>query len=240
MEELLKALEPYQRWDPQGWVAVYQRLPLPVAGGMIALGLLMLLFGSGRLFRVVAGPIGAIVGFIWAPILAQRFGFGAAQTQIRTVAAGMLFGLGILFPPAATFFAAGIPAGLIAGEVAGSNDWALGFVPAFIVVGALGVALHRYIGAIASSAVGSWLLVLGALGVMPGAGWVKQVAAQPWGLLVAAFLFTLAGSVYQLFVRLSPEERERIKAERATAKSKLKKQKDLEDRWANYSKNRGN
>jgi hypothetical protein len=240
LEELLKALEPYQRWDPEGWVAVYSKLPVVAAVVMIALGLVMLLFGSGRMFRVVAGPIGALVGFVWAPILAQRFGFGAAQGQIRTVAAGVLFGLGVLFPPAATFFAAGVPAGLIAGEIAGSNDWALGFVPAFIVVGALGVAMHRYIGAIASSAVGSWLLVLGALAVMPGAGWVKQVAAQPWGLLVAAFLFTLAGSVYQLFVRLSPEERDKMKAERAAAKSKLKHQKDLEDRWANYSKNRGN
>ncbi len=95
MEELLRALEPYQRWDPQGWVAVHQKLGTPIAAGMVAAGLLMLLFGSGRLFRVVAGPIGALVGFLWAPLLAVRFGFAGAQTQIRTVAAGALFGLAL-------------------------------------------------------------------------------------------------------------------------------------------------
>ena len=239
MEELLKAVEPYQRWDPQGWVAVHRALGTPLAIGLVVAGLLMLLFGSGRLFRVVAGPIGALVGFLWAPLLAQRFGLIQASSQIRAVATAGLFGLGLLFPPAATFFAAGIPAGLIAGEVAGSADWALGFVPAFVVVGALGVAMHRYIGAVTSSAVGSWLLVIGALGIAPKAGWVTQLAGQPLGLMVGAFLFTLAGSVYQLFVRLSPEERAKLKADRETVKKKLKDKKALEERWSNYSKDKG-
>ncbi len=239
MDELLKAVEPYQRWDPQGWVAVHKVLGTALAAGLVAAGVLMLLFGSGRLFRVVAGPIGALVGFLWAPMLANRFGFASAAPQIRAVATAGLFGLGILFPPAATFFAAGVPAGLVAGEIAGMSDWPLGFIPGFVVVGALGVAMHRYISTVLSSAVGSWCLVIGALGIAPKAGWVGPVAAQPWGLLLAALLFALAGSVYQLFVRLSPEERDRMKAEKAQAKKKLKEKKALEDRWANYSKDKG-
>ena len=82
-------------------------------------------------------------------------------------------------------------------------------------------------------------MVLGVLGLSPTAGWAQQVANQPVGLLVAAALFTLAGSIYQLFVKLSPDERAKFKTEQAQAKIRLAEKKRIEDRWTHYTDDKG-
>ena len=52
-------------------------------------------------------------------------------------------------------------------------------------------------------------------------------------------LFAVAGAVFQLFVRLSPEERARLSDEKRRAKKRRSEQKAVEERWANYSKDKG-
>ena len=142
MEQLQSAFEPYRHFDPMGWVGVFRFLP--VWGGLVAMGVgvLMLLFGGRQLFRLVAGPLGALIATVWAAPLAQRLGFGANLRQIVLVSTIGLFGAGLVWPPAVIFFAFGVPAGLAGGQLAG-NDWLLGFGPAFLVGGAIGVVLHR-------------------------------------------------------------------------------------------------
>lgn len=240
METFLRAIEAYQRFDPAGWVALFRIFPVWAGGALMLGGALMTLYGGGRLFRLVAGPIGAAVGFLWAPILATRLGFAPQANQARIVATVGIAGLGLLYPPAAIFFAFGIPCGMVAGEMAGVNDWLLGFIPGFFFGGVLAMAAHRYIGAIVSSLVGAWLLVLGLLAALhPFTSLVDSVSQQPWGVLIAALLFAIAGGVYQLFVRLSPEVREALKQEKRKAKKKLAEAKMIEKRWANYSKDKG-
>lgn len=237
---LLKSLEAYQRFDPGGWIDVYRALPF--WGGLLAIaaGALMLMFGNGRLFRLVAGPLGALVAVLWAPLLAHKLGFPTSSNQVTLVAAIALAGLGFLFPPGALFFVCGVPGGLIAGELVGGSDWVLGFFPGLLVAGALGAAAHRFLGAIASSVAGAWLIVLGLLAALSPLGTLSaSLAAQPWGCIIAAGLFAIAGAVFQLFVRLSPEERARISDEKKRAKKRRAEQKATEDRWANYSKNKG-
>jgi hypothetical protein len=239
MEEFLRAIEAYQRFDPPGWVSLFRFFPM-WAGILLALsGLLMMLFGGGKLFRVVAGPLGAAVGFLWTPLLATKLGYGPQGAQLRIVATIGIGGLGLLLPAGATFFAFGIPIGLVAGDMAGS-DWVLGFIPAFFIGGLIAVVLHRYIGAVASSLVGAWALVIGLLSALhPFTPLVESVAQQPWGVLIAALLFAVAGAVYQLFVQLSPEAREAYKLEKHQAKKKVKEQKEIESRWSRYSKDKG-
>ena len=86
MEQLQSAFEPYRHLDPIGWVGVFRFLP--VWAGLIAIvvGVLMLLFGGRQLFRLVAGPLGALIATVWAAPLAARLGFGASIRQITLVA----------------------------------------------------------------------------------------------------------------------------------------------------------
>ena len=240
METFLRAIEAYQRFDPAGWVSLFRFFPAWAGGLMIVGGVLMMLFGGGKLFRLIAGPLGAAVGFLWAPVLANKLGYAPQAEQARVVAAIGIAGLGFLFPPAATFFAFGIPVGLVAADMAGVNDWLLGFIPGFFFGGVLAMAAHRYIGAVVSSLVGAWLLLLGLLAaLLPFTPLVESVAQQPWGVLMAAALFAVAGCVYQLLVQLSPEAREAIKEEKRRAKKKLSEKKVIENRWSNYSKDKG-
>lgn len=240
METFLRAIEAYQRFDPAGWVSLFRFFPAWAGGLLMAAGVLMMLFGGGKLFRLVAGPLGAAVGFVWAPVVAAKIGFAPQANQARIVATIAIAGLGLLYPPAATFFAFGIPVGMVAGEMAGVNDWLLGFIPGFFFGGVLAMAAHRFIGAIVSALVGAWLLVLGALAALhPITSVVESVAQQPWGVLIAALLFAVAGCVYQLFVQLSPEAREALKQEKKNAKRKLAEKKAIESRWTNYSKDKG-
>mgnify|MGYP006391361623 CR=1 FL=1 len=57
--------------------------------------------------------------------------------------------------------------------------------------------------------------------------------------LMLLLLFAVAGIVYQLFVRLSPEERARLKEEKRKAKKRRDETKAVESRWSGYSKNKG-
>lgn len=237
---LLKSLEAYQRFDPFGWVDAHRALPFWAGLIAIVAGALMLLFGNGRLFRLVAGPLGALVGLLWAPLVAQKVGIAATAREVTIVASIALGGLGFLFPPGALFFICGVPGGLIAGEIVGGSDWVLGFFPGLLVSGAMGAAAHRFLGAIASSIGGAWLMIIGLLAAMAPLGSLStSLAGQPWGCIIAAALFAIAGAVFQLFVRLSPEERARISDEKRRAKKRRAEQKAVEARWANYSKDKG-
>ncbi len=236
MEQLQSALEPYRHSDPVGWVGVFRFLP--VWGGLvaIALGVLMMLFGGRHLFRLIAGPLGALIATLWAVPLAQRLGLAVSFKQVANVSMAVLFVAGIAFPPAVVFFAFGIPAGMLGGELAGANDWIMGFGPCFLVGGGIGVVLHRVVGALLSAAIGAWVTMLGLLATLvPFAPPVAWFAANPIAVLSLAAIFAIAGGVFQIFVRPSEEEARSRKIEKGIAKKKAKEQKALQDRWEKYN-----
>lgn len=234
MEALLQALKSYQEFNPQGWVGIFRVLPMWAGIACCALGLALLLMGGGRAFRLVAGPLGALIGLAWTPVIASKFGLppGSYDPRLPSLVAAMLAVVGFLAPPGITFLGVGIPLGLIAGQLAGPQEFLLGFFPVLLLGGVAGAFLHRPVGAIASSAVGAWLLVIGALAALNQfGGLVTAVANQPWGVIIAAGLFALAGSVYQIAVRPSPEEMDRIRAEKERLRLRKAEQKALERRW---------
>ncbi|HLM45399.1 MAG TPA: hypothetical protein VK458_16115 [Myxococcaceae bacterium] len=231
MEPYLQALKVYQTFNPSGWVAIYRLLPMWAGIIACAVGLALLLFGGGRLFRVLAGPLGALIGLAWTGVVMTKFGLGM-DPRNPTIAALVLMLLGFLFPPAIVFLGVGIPVGLLGGELAGPGDYLIGFVPGLLLGGLVAAVLHRHVSAILSSLVGAWLLVIGALAALHQfGGLVTAMANQPWGLIIAAGLFALAGSVYQIAVRPSPEEAERQEAERQRLKQRKAEQKALQKRW---------
>ncbi len=236
MEKIQSAFEPYRHLDPVGWVGVFRFLP--VWGGLVAIavGALMMLFGGRQLFRLVAGPLGALIAAVWAGPLAARLGFGASIRQITLVATIGLLGAGLIWPPIVVFFAFGVPAGLVGGQIAGPNDWLLGFGPGFFLGGAAGVVMHRLVGSILSAAVGAWVMVLGMLSTLsPWVSGVNWLASNPIAVLSVAGVFAAGGAVFQIFVRPSEEEATARRLEKAIAKKRAKEQKATEERWAKYN-----
>lgn len=232
MEALVQALKAYQSFNPQGWVAIYRLLPMWAGIVCCVLGVGLLLFGGGRAFRAVAGPIGAIMGLAWTTVLASKFGMTEMDPRMPTFAAAGLALVGFLFPPVITFLGVGMPLGLAAGQLAGPSDFMLGFLPASIVGGVVGAILHRIVGSIVASIVGAWVLVIGALAALHQfGGMVTAVASQPWGVIIAAALFALAGSVYQIAVRPSPEEQEKLRQQKERLRLRKAEEKALEKRW---------
>lgn len=235
MEHLQNIFEPYRHLDPLGWVGVFRFLP--VWGGLLAIafGAVMTMFGGRQLFRLVAGPLGAIIATVWATPLAARLGFGGSLKQITLVATIVLFASGLLWPPVVVFFAFGVPAGLLGGQLAGANDWILGFGPGFLLGGAAGIALHRVVGSVLSAAAGAWVLVLGLMATLnPFVGGIGWLANNPVAVLAVAGCLTVAGGVFQLFVRPSEDEARAQKLEKTLARQRAKDQKAAEERWAKY------
>jgi hypothetical protein len=235
VETLQRALEPYRHVDPIGWVGVFRFLPLGVALIAIALGALMLLFGGRSLFRLVAGPLGALIATIWATSLATRLGFATQAPTIATGSTILLAFCGFLYPPIVVFVAFGVPSGLLAGQLAGPADWMLGFGPGFMVGGAIGVVMHRLVGAIVSSAAGAWVMTIGLMASLaPFVGAVTWLTANPVVVLSIAGCVAVAGFVFQTFIRLSPEEAEKLRHEKAMQKKRKKENDELEKRWSKY------
>jgi hypothetical protein len=233
MDAYLEALKAYQTFNPAGWVALYRLLPMWAGIVSCVLGLTLLLFGGGKLFRVLAGPLGALIGLGWTGVLLTKFGITGLDPRLPGIVAAVLALLGFLFPPAIVFLGVGIPVGLLGGEIAGPADYLVGFAPGFLLGGVVAAVLHRQVASILASVLGAWLLVIGAMAALHQfGGLVSAMASQPWGLLVAAALFAIAGSVYQIAVRPSPEESERQLAERQKLKARQAEQKAVEKRWS--------
>jgi hypothetical protein len=205
MDTFLKALEAYQRFDPAGWVALYKHVH-PWAGIAASLvGLVLLLFGGGRLFRVLAGPLGALIGLAWTDVVLARLGLTGMDPRMPLVVSTFFALLGFILPPAVIYLGAGIPVGLLGGEIAGPDNYLFGFGPGFIIGGVIAVLLHRPLSALLASLLGGWLLVLGAMaGLAPHTPHVATAAGQPWVVVGAAALFALAGAVYQIVIRPPP------------------------------------
>lgn len=239
MNTVLEALAAYRSFDPAKWIDAYQAFPVWAGILMVIAGVLLLLEGGGKYFRFVAAPLGLWVGAIWVPVVLAQFGFTAPSPTLVAAAAVGLAALGVAHPTSALFIAIGIPSGIFLGQLAGSSEWFLGFVPGFLIGGAVAVAAYRWISAVTACGIGAWLVVIGLLAALHQlGGLVQTMTANVWAIVIAAALFTAAGSIYQVLVRPSPEEKERLAAERARAKRKLAEQKALEKRWANYSANR--
>ncbi|HEX8703518.1 MAG TPA: hypothetical protein VF815_32080 [Myxococcaceae bacterium] len=232
MDGFIEALKAYQSFNPPGWVAIYRLLPMWAGILCCVLGITLLLFGGGRAFRMVSGPVGAMMGLAWTPVLGAKFGLEMTDPRVPSLVAAAVALVGFIFPPVITFLGVGVPLGLAAGKLAGTADFFLGFAPVFLITGLVGAILHRVVGAVVASLVGAWLLTIGALAALHQfGGLVTAVANQPWGVLIAAVLFALAGSVYQIAVRPSPEEQERLRSEKERLRLRKAEQKALEKRW---------
>jgi len=225
-------LESYRHLDLEGWISVYRVLPVWSGLVLTVIGALMIFFGGGRLFRVVAVPLGAAIGLVWAGALATRFGYESIQKPIVIGTSVALSFLGLVFPTAVLFIALGAPCGLLGGQLAGSTDYIFGFLPGFFVGGAFAVLFERHLSGIISSLFGAWLFTLGLCCILsPVTSAVDSIAKTPLLILAFAGVCALIGIVYQVFIRPAPEVREKQKQEKFMNKKMKKERQALEARW---------
>lgn len=233
MDAFEPLLEPYRHVDPSGWVAVFRALP--IWGGVlaIAIGLIMLLFGGRHLFRVVAGPLGHLIAIVWAAPLAARLGIHGNLKQVALISSYALLLAGLLWPPLVIFLAFAVPAGLLGGELAGANDWLLGFGPGFLLGGALGITAHRVVSAVLSAMAGAWALTMGLMATLHSSlPVVEWLANHPPVVLGLASALAAGGAGFQLFVRPSPEQKQKRKAEKAMARQRERETAAMEARFS--------
>jgi hypothetical protein len=220
-------------------VAVYRSVPAPIGAVCALMGVAMMVWGNGHLFRMVSVPLGAFIGATWTLPLLARFGLTQNPAQMTLVATLALALGGAIFPGMVVFLAFGAPLGLLGGQLVGPNDWLLGFAPGFLVGGALGIVFQREVSSVVASLFGAWMLILGSMAALGSStGVVGFLANNPIPTVSAMGCFALAGSVYQIFVRPSPEERERVAQERFQKKKREAEAKELERRWTTKTERR--
>ena len=223
--------------DPHEWIAMCRALPLWQDGLLVFFGLAFLAFGAARALRFSAALLGAFSTALLLPSVLQQVGVSVSLTP--TVVAGIATALACALafsPPAGIFLAVGLPAGMLAAMVAGPSDWFLGFVPAFLLLGAVAALWTRPAAALLSS---FWGAMAASVGILAALQKLAQAAqshqAEQTFLWVSVFCLACIGIASQLFIQSSPEETEKRKRERDGEKRRRAEQQALEERWANYS-----
>jgi hypothetical protein len=226
----------YGQWDVHSWLETLFHWPLWGACVAIALGLCFLVVGQGFLFRFVTALVGAVIGLAWSkPVIIQlALPDFANSEQVYAVVLGLV---GFSIPEAVLFLLLAIPSAFACMGFLGLKNPLLGFVPAFLVGGAIALILQNHVRAFIASALGAWMLVLGALSSFHHLGWVsRSVLQSPWAIVGTIVLLAMGGTLFQMSFFGKQQRRLQRKAEKARLKTADKEKEALEKKWATYSK----
>lgn len=207
---LTDALSVFRTPDPTAWLSIAAQLPALLALAMVLLGGLLLAIGGGKAFRIIAAPVGAVLGLLWGEALAAPLGLSGNETALALGAAAVLFALGALAPAVVVAIAFGAPVGMAFGGMVGNTGFLLGFAPAALLAGAVAAVLQRPLRVLVAAAMGAALLLLGALRLLQDVPAVTALARTHavW-LLAASGAVAFAGAVVQLATSMNPRPRAR-------------------------------
>jgi len=177
--------------------------------GLLALGLIQMFFGY-RLFRVLVGVVGALIGYYYAPAIVA-LGSGAVPGTATSVVIGV--GLAIVFALLAWYvfrlaaFVWGATMGFAVSVVTFQAPW-LALVIG-LVVGALAMLFQRVVIVLLTALNGAWLVVSGSAYLLgqittPPRGLVFDPLLDLHGpiaawLIVITFVVAAAGACYQFW-----------------------------------------
>jgi hypothetical protein len=196
---LSDALSVFRTSDPATWLSLSARLPWVLALAAALVGGFLLVAGGGKAFRVIAAPVGAVLGLLWGEALAGPLGLSGSETALAIGAAFVLFGVGALAPSVVVAIAFGAPVGLAFGGLVGNTGFLLGFVPAALLAGAVAAVLHRPLRVLVAATTGAALLLLGLLRLLQDFPVVTALArTHALWLLAGAGAVAFGGAVVQL------------------------------------------
>jgi hypothetical protein len=203
---LSDALSVFRTPDPAAWLSLAGRLAWPLALALAVLGALLLAAGGGKAFRLIAAPVGALLGLLWGEALAGPLGLAGSETALAIGAAVVLFGIGAIAPSVVVAIAFGAPVGLAFGGLVGNTGFLLGFVPAALLAGSVAAVLHRPLRVLVAATTGAALLLLGLLRLLQGFPQVRALASGHaiW-LLVGAGVVAFLGAVVQLATSMNSQ-----------------------------------
>ncbi len=227
-----KELELYRHWLPSQWLTPLERFPLWVAIAIALVGILLMLFGGGRLFRLGAAPLALALVFALEGPFSARMGLRLPPWSLVVVFAGLAL-LGTLapktFPPIL-----GLLAGAMIGvEVVAPDTQMWGAAFGALCGAAVGFWAQRVVLVTLSCAAGGVFLSAGlvriAVELSPAS---KGLYHSPLVAGIAAGFFFVAGLIFQLLAL--PSEQDRIRARAAKEEARRQALHDAEnaDRWA--------
>lgn len=203
---LADALGVFRTLDPAGWLGAAAGLPWPLSVVALLLGAFLVVAGGGKAFRIIAAPLGALLGLLWGEALAGPLGLQGSETAVALGSAALLFALGALAPSVVVAIAFGAPVGLAFGGLVGKTGFLLGFVPAALLAGAVAAVLHRPLRVLVAAAAGAALLLLGLVGLLSRVpGMAEFQRAHALWLLAGAGVVGFAGAVLQLAAWIHPD-----------------------------------
>ena len=197
----------------------------------VAVGVATALFGSGMAFRVVIAPVGAVAGVLLGPNIAALTHFKSGQCSLA--AAGALGLAGALYPPILVFGVCGGLGGLVGSIFSGPDDFWLGFIVGFMVLGSSSLFALRVVESGVSGLVGGILMMWGAMRLL---SLTKTFVGMPSLAFGAVGIAALAGMIFQLKIRRTPELAATHKARRTEEKRKKKEDAERLARFRAYSK----
>src|SRR5438552_1192755 len=144
MDDLAQILQAYRSMDIAAWVATYRLIPVLIGIPLILIGALIALFGGRYAPRAICALVGTVAAVMFIPMLMFHFPLLKLNLGVVTVVGALIGGVGgLLFPPVGVFVAAGLPIGLLVGQLVGTEDWAAGFFPGLLLAGGLAAAVGR-------------------------------------------------------------------------------------------------
>jgi hypothetical protein len=201
------------------WLAkASAKLPPWAAMASVAAGLLLAVLGSRRpLSRLAALAGGVAVGFALAAYPASLLHFPLESVQYAL--AGGLGLVGLAFPSALAFEAAGTPAALLAARFFPADSGAA-LLMGFLGAGAVGAVLAPWLLAAITGFAGGLAFAAGLARTLPPASGGAWLLHHGWALAALGLGVGLAGTLAQLNL---PDEEERLAA--AAERGRLKEQK---------------
>lgn len=174
------------------------RSPWPVAAGVAAAGLIVLLIGA-RVRRPVAVVGAAAVAALAARWLGEPVAsaLGLPVSTLAGASAAVAGAVSAVVPQVFPALAGALPAALLAGGLAPPERRLEVLAVGALLGGFLGVLAARPVAAAVASAVGALALAIGAAGALGGPGPVRALLAHPMAILAVAAILTVAGTAFQ-------------------------------------------
>jgi hypothetical protein len=235
--KLAAVVDPFRHADFGSWFAFAAGLKPPVAGVLIAVGLLAALAGARHRIDHVTSPVaGLLFGAAVAPDLHALLN-ALTPISLKLVTMGLPIVLAVLcavLPFVLVFVVLGTLGAAVGAALVSDKELWLGVAPGFLIVGAVAAIFSRYLATVITAALGGVLVTGGVLALLGNNAIGKLLASSPFIPIGLAAAIAIAGAALQFATYQDDGERAKKKTESREKKQLDKEAREREARFANY------